>query len=82
MRQPAEDHLEVELPDAPSVIHLHATLDDREVDPETVEQPDAAQPNGRTRHFARFRLGGALFLRPVVLEMKYRLPQRGRWKAR
>ena len=73
LRQPAEDHLDVELPDAPSVIRLHATLDDLDVDPETVEQ---AEPDGRFRHFAHFRLGGDLFLRPVVLEMKYRLPQR------
>ncbi len=74
LRQPAEDHLDVELPDAPSVIRLHATLDDLDVDPETVEQAD---PDGRPRHFAHFRLGGDLFLRPVVLELKYRLPQRG-----
>jgi hypothetical protein len=74
LRQPADDHLDVELPDAPSALRLRAKLDDKEVDPETQEQSEA---DGRPRHIARFRLGAALFLKPVVLDLTYRLPQHG-----
>ena len=42
--------LDVELPDAPSALRLHASLDGREVDPETMEQAD---PDGRVQHIAR-----------------------------
>ena len=56
------------------MIRLHVKLDGKDVDPEAVEETD---PDGKPCHLARLRLGGDLFLKPVVLDLKYRLPQRG-----
>ncbi len=73
IRQLAGDFLEVDLPDGLSAPELHARLDGDAVDPEAVEPTD----DRHQRRVARLRLGADLFLKPAVLELRYKLPVRG-----
>ncbi|HVS37050.1 MAG TPA: hypothetical protein VMS17_15930 [Gemmataceae bacterium] len=74
IRQVAHDALDVELPEGLAASDLHAKLDGEQAVVEAVEQ---ANPDKATHAVARLRLSPRLFLKPAVLELRYKLPVRG-----